>query len=65
MVDGVLASCYALTDHYLSHFTMTPIQLFPKITEWVLGDDSGFLTFANIAEQLGRSITPFGQLWKI
>ena len=39
VVDGVLASCYAFPDHDLSHITMTPLQWFPHLTEWIFGND--------------------------
>ena len=35
IVDGVLASCYAYTNHDLAHIGMTPIQWFPEVTEWI------------------------------
>ena len=31
VVDGVLASCYALSDHDLVHIVMTPMRWFPAM----------------------------------
>ena len=45
MVDGVLASCYAFTDHDLAHIVMTPIQWYPQTIQWIFGDDGGFSAF--------------------
>ena len=64
MVDGILASCYPSTNHDLAHFAMAPIQLSPKITEWIFGDDTGFHIYSHIGEQLGKWIMPYGQLWE-
>ena len=33
MVEEVLASCYAFTDHTLAHIGMAPIRGFPWMTE--------------------------------
>ena len=43
IVDGVLASCYASSDHDLVHIIMAPIQWFPGIAVWVFGKDKGIL----------------------
>ena len=63
MVDGVLASCYPSANHDLAHLAMKPIQLFPKITQWILGLDSGFQVYTCIVEKLSKWIVPCGQLW--
>ena len=57
VVNGVLASCYASTDHDLGHITMVPLQLFPVITEWIFGEDYGLHVYAHIAEMLGNIIS--------
>ena len=54
MVDGVLASCYANFDHDLAHFTMTPMQWFPEIMEWIFGEDTRYPVLIDMATQLGR-----------
>ena len=58
MVDGVLASCYAFPDHDLSHIGMTPIRWFPRVTEWIFGDNSGSPLFIEIAENVAGMILP-------
>ena len=62
MVDGVLASCYASSDHDLAHFAMAPIRWLPEFTEWVFGENNGFPGYVVLAEQLGRWMIPHGQL---
>ena len=62
MVDGVLASCYASTDHDLNHVVMTPLQWFPEIMELIFGEQNGFPGFVNIVKDLGRLVVPFSSL---
>ena len=64
MVDGVLASCYASTYHDLAYMGMVPLQSFPKVMEWIFGNDNGNLVYAKLAEDfwyIGCSI--WGDLW--
>ena len=35
VVDGILASCYAVHDHDMAHFAVTPIALVPGLIETV------------------------------
>ena len=67
VVDGVLASCYPSAHHDLAHIAMTPIRWFPKILEWIFGDDYGIIGYVRIAEELGLLVTPkepvFGNEW--
>ena len=58
MVDGVLASCYADFDHDLAHITITPMQKFAEVMEWMFGSDYGFPVYVGTARQLGRLILP-------
>ena len=58
IVDGVLASCYASSDHDLVDIIMAPIQWFPGIAVWVFGKDKGTLIFVHILEDLGRWLLP-------
>ena len=60
LVDGVLASCYPSIDHDLAHIGMTLVRWFPKIIDWVFGEDTGFQVFVGTAEELGRLILPHG-----
>ena len=53
VVDGVLASCYASSDHDLAHLGMTPMHWFPQIIQSIFGDDHSFV---NIATDLGRLV---------
>ena len=63
MVDGILASCYADFHHDFAHFAMMPMQTFPEVMEWILGDESGFITFVKIARDLGIFLLPTEYLW--
>ena len=54
IVDGTLVSCYASRHHDLVHIAMTPIQWFPNIIEWMIGEKNGLPIFVTIAEDVGR-----------
>ena len=54
MVDGILASCYASSDHDMAHFAMAPIQWFPEIIHWIIGEDEGSPIFVNILKGFGK-----------
>ena len=54
MVDQVLASCYASSYHDLAHIAMVPIQLFPRITEWIFGEDYESPAYVNIIKYFGN-----------
>ena len=60
VVDGVLASCYASTYHDLAYTGMVPLQSFPKVMEWIFGNDNGNLVYAKLAEDFGGLIAPYG-----
>ena len=61
VVDGVLASCYPFVSHDLAHIGMVPIRWFPKIIEWLFGEDNGFQVYVLIAEDLDRWAMPLWQ----
>ena len=63
IVDDVLASCYAFSDHDLAHFSMTPILSFPEITEWIFGKDKGYQVYASILDNLFRWLASHGLLY--
>ena len=63
VVDGVLASCYPGTHHDLAHLTMTPMQRFSAMLEWMFGEDTGFPVYVSAARQLGIMLLPDGQFW--
>ena len=58
IVDGILASCYASSDHYLAHFGMTPIQCFPEVMDWIFGSDNEFPVYVNIAIHFNNWMLP-------
>ena len=62
LVDGVLASCYAGFDHDLAHFTMSPMQYFSEVLEWIFGSDSGYPVYVSTAGILGRFMLQDGIL---
>ena len=62
VVDGVLASCYPSCNHDVAHIGMTPLNWFPKILQWIIGEDNGFLVYVNILDHIGRLVVPDGLL---
>ena len=60
MVDGVLASCYAFSDHDLAHIGLTPIRWFPGIIDWVFGEDQESPVYLMVADQLTRWVLHYG-----
>ena len=58
VVDGVLASCYPSTYHDLAQISMTPIRWYPKIFEWIFGEENGFQGYVRMAEDLGIWVMP-------
>ena len=60
VVDGVLASCYAIVDHDIAQIVMKPIQWCPDIIESVFGDENGVSAYINIAKTIGIWLLPQG-----
>ena len=60
MVDGVLASCYAIVDHNIAQIVMKPIQWYPHVIELVFGDESEVSAYINVARSLGKWVLPQG-----
>ena len=60
VVDGVLASCYASTYHDLAYISMIPLQSFPKVMEWIFGNENEDLVYAKLVENFGTMVAPFG-----
>ena len=58
VVDEVLASCYAFSDHNLAHIATIPLQWFPEIMNWIFAVDNESPAYVNIAEELGRWMLP-------
>ena len=54
MVDGILASCYASTNHDSAHMAMISIRWFPRIVDWIFGEENGSSVFGKIAKQFGK-----------
>ena len=54
MVDGVLTSCYASSDHYLAHIGMTPVRWFPEILNWIFGENKGSPGYVNFVTDLRK-----------
>ena len=60
VVDGVLASCYAIVDHDIAQIVMKPIQWYPDVTELVFGDENGISAYINVLKIIGRWLLPQG-----
>ena len=54
MVDGILASCYASTNHDSAHMAMISVRWFPRIVDWIFGEENGSSVFGKIAKQFGK-----------
>ena len=59
MVDGVLASCYAFTNHDLAHLGMSPMRIYPEIVEWIFGKDKESQGFMNIVDNMAGYVFPY------
>ena len=60
VVDGVLASCYAIVDHDIAQIVMKPIQWYPDVTELVFGDENGVSAYINVLKIIDRWLLPQG-----
>ena len=58
IVDGILASCYALSDHDMAHIGMLPMRWFPGLSERVFGKDSESPNFINVIGELANIVFP-------
>ena len=48
IVDGILASCYAFTNHDLAHIGMTPLRWFPEMIKWIFGKYNEYPVFLDV-----------------
>ena len=60
MVDGILASCYAFSDHDTAHLAVTPIRWFPRLIEKIFGRDNESPAYVNVVAQLARMVMQSG-----
>ena len=60
VVDGILASCYAVVDHDIAQIAMKPIPWYPDVMELVFGDENGVFAYVSLAQSLGRWVLPYG-----
>ena len=61
VVDGVLASCHASSDHDMAQLGTVPLQWFPEITLMLLGEDAVSPSLVSIEEELKRWMLPFAK----
>ena len=54
VVDDVLASCYASSDHDIAHFVMAPIRWFPDFLKLFSAKENVFLMYVAIAKEIGK-----------
>ena len=62
VIDGMLASCYAFSDHNLAHITVTPMLWFPEMIEWIFGMEKVSQGYVSILADLGEFLLPFSTL---
>ena len=60
VVDGVLASCYAFSDHDMAHLGTILLRWFPSLNEVIFGKDDESPAYVNIATQFARTVMPSG-----
>ena len=58
VVDGILASYYAIVDHDLAQIGMKPVQQYSDIMELVFGNEDGVSAYVSVAQNLGRWVFP-------
>ena len=58
VVDEVLASCYAFSDHDVAHIVTLPLRWFPEIMDWIFAFDNESVAYANIWQDVGRFMLP-------
>ena len=61
VVDGVLASCYAITDHDRAHITMKPLLWFPRVMDLLLGEEKSTHAYMSILQHVCKITVPY---WK-
>ena len=64
MVNGMLASCYAFSDHDLAHLMLVPMQRYSDIMGWIFGIEKESPGYISILTDLGGLLLPFN-LWNI
>ena len=62
VVDGVLASCYAVVDHGIAKIVMKPIQWYPDVVKLVFGDENGASAYISVVKTIGRWLLPPGSI---
>ena len=62
VIDRMLASCYAFSDHNLAHITVTPMLWFPEMIEWIFGMEKVSQGYVSILADLGGLLLPFNTL---
>ena len=63
-MDGILASCYASTDHDFAHFMMTAVPFFPGLVEWMFDKETGSNDlFISVSEVFGKWVLPYGHTY--
>ena len=62
VIDGMLAFCYAFSDHNLAHITVTPMLWFPEMIEWIFGMEKVSQGYVSILADLGGLLLPFNIL---
>ena len=59
VVDGVLASCYAFSDHDMIHIGMIPIRWFPELVDLIFGENYGFHEYVKFLQDFGKWLLPY------
>ena len=49
VVDGVLASCYASSNHDMAHIGIALMRWFPETLNYIIGEDKEHPVYVNLA----------------
>ena len=59
VVDDILASCYAFSEHNLANIVMTPMQWYPEIIDWIIGKDKESSGYVILLSDIDRWLNDF------
>ena len=62
MVNRIMVSCYAVSNHNLAHLMLAPMQWYPDIMVWIFGIEKESPGYISILTDLGGLMLPFNSL---
>ena len=64
IVDEVLASCYASSDHDLVHSATVLVRYFPELIMWIFGEENGFASHPKVMQHMSKWYMPNNHLYE-